>query len=75
MRRHLTVRLARLLVASLFIELAVDAAAGIAADLAASHVGDAAYVAAAVIIFATLPLVIANVVRVVRNELRATTTG
>ena len=75
MRRHLTVRLARLLVASLFIELAVDAAAGIAADLAAPHVGDAAYVAAGVIIFATLPLVIANVVRVVRNELRATTTG
>jgi hypothetical protein len=68
-RRPPTVRLARLLAASLIVELAVDAAAGVAADLTAPVLGDMAYVIAGIVIVATLPLLIANAARVIRMEL------
>ncbi|HLK43294.1 MAG TPA: hypothetical protein VKV34_08120 [Thermoleophilia bacterium] len=70
MRRPTAPRLFRLLAASIAVELGVDLAVGVAADLAAPIVGDAAYVVAGVAIVGTLPLLVANVLRVVRNERR-----
>jgi hypothetical protein len=69
-RRQLSIRrLLHVLAASLVIEVAIDAAAGAAAEVAAPRVGDWVFIPAAVIIVGTLPLLIANVVRVVRQEL------
>jgi hypothetical protein len=69
-RRQLPIRrLVHVLAASLVIELVIDVAAGAAAEVAAPRVGDWVFIPAALIIVGTLPLLVANVVRVVRQEL------
>ena len=59
---------AHVVVASVVIELAVDFGAGAAAVIVAPHVGDWAYVAASVIVVASLPLLSLNIARVARRE-------
>jgi len=68
-------RLIHVLAASVLAELAIDLAVGAGAEWAAPRVGEWVFIPAAIVIFGTLPLLVANVIRVIRAERARTRDG
>ena len=61
-------RTARIVVASIAVEIALDFGAGALAIILAPRVGDWVYVAASVVVVGSLPVLALNIARVARRE-------